>query len=442
MSPWRYLNPYRWTVGFGGVMLVATNALSLAEPVLLGKIVDALNGDDPASTVPTLALLMVGFAVVTALTRIASRVALFNSARDAEYDLRGALFGKLLRMEPAYFREHSVGDVMSRLLNDVQTVRAMWGPGILNIVNTAVVFSTVLTMMLLIDPWLTLLAILPYPSMVGFGRLFGRRLYRSSRAVQVQLGELSSSIQEDLSGIGIIKTYALERQRASRFRTLSQALLSRNMDLTVIRGQLVPMFSGLASLSMVIVLWFGGKAVVQDEITLGEFVEFTSYLAKLVWPTLALGWMLSLFQRGMASWSRLVDILTRTPAVTDGAGPDMDGEAIRGDLELRDLTIAIDGETILDRVSLAMPAGTVTAIVGRTGSGKSTLVEAIPRLIDVPPGSVFLDGRDITELPLSTLRNAIGYAPQEAFLFSTTVARNIAFGYQRGRDEGAEPSGP
>ncbi len=437
-SPWSYLKPYRGKVGFGALMLVATNLLALAEPVLLGDIVDALTGEDPGATVPTLAIMLIAFALGTGLTRILSRVFLFNTAREAEYDLRGDLFTHLLRFDPSFYRKHSTGDIMSRLTNDVQTVRAMWGPGILNIVNTAVVFVPVLVMMLRIDPTLTLWAILPYPSMVILGRLFGRRLYRSSRDVQAELGKLSSSIQEDLTGVGVIKSYGLEAPRQAHFGAASKRLLGKNMRLTVVRSQLGPTLTGLASVSTIVVLWIGGKAVINETISLGDLVEFLGYLSRLVWPTLALGWMLSLFQRGMASWQRLQDLQAEEPAIQDGSGPDLDFDEIRGDVALKGLTVEIEGQKVLDDIHLDLPAGSVTAIVGRTGSGKSTLVEALPRLINVPAGTVFLDGRDITELSLSTLRRAIGYAPQEAFLFSTTIARNIAFGYERYHKSGAD----
>ncbi|MCG8423142.1 MAG: ABC transporter ATP-binding protein/permease [Proteobacteria bacterium] len=431
-SLWQYIGPYRAKIAFGVAMLIATNCLFLAEPILLGKIIDALRGDNAAGQVPELALYMVAFAIATAITRIASRVALFNAAREAEYDLRSDLLGRLLVFEPAFYRKNPTGDIMSRLTNDVQSMRALWGPGILNVVNTAVAFATTLTMMTLIDPWLTLAAVVPYSLVVIFGRLFGQRLFRASRAVQAQLGRLTSSVQEDLTGINIIKTYTLEDQRRNQFRGLSEDLLHRNMDLTNVRGQLVPLFSAMASLSVVIVIWMGGKSVIEKSITLGEFVEFSSYLARLMWPTLALGWILSMFQRGVASWSRLKDLLSYQPDIVDGPRDNID--IVRGDIEIRNLTIEIDGKTILDDISLDMPAGTVTAIVGRTGSGKSTLIEALPRLTNVPRGTVFLDGHDITELPLPSLRHAIGYAPQEAFLFSTTIARNIAFGYERGQN--------
>lgn len=428
-GPWAYLRKYKLRVSIGIVLLLATNILFLAEPILLGKIIDALQKDDPADEVTRLAILMVVFAVATAITRIGSRVALFNAARMAEYDLRSDLFAQLMRFEPAYFRKNPTGDVMSRLTNDVQTVRALYGPGVLNVVNTAVAFISVFTMMLIVDPFLTLWALLPYPSMVLIGRLFAGRLYKFSRAVQAQLGRLSSTIQEDLSGIGIIKAYSLEKERRKEFVGMSKGLLKRNMTLVNVRGQLIPALTGLASISTVVVLYAGGVAVIDDRISLGELIEFNSYLARLVWPTLALGWMLSLFQRGLAAWARLEDILRTDPGIVDGPGPDP--ETVRGDVEMRGLSIEIDGATILHDIDLKMPAGTVTAVVGRTGSGKTSLVRALPRLIDVPKGTVFLDGHDITDLSLPTLRNAIGYAPQEAFLFSTTIARNIAFGYER-----------
>lgn len=411
-------------------MLLATSAFALTIPYYLGRTVEALQGDEPATAVPPLAMMMILLALAQAATRIASRVALFNAARMAEYELRSQLFAHLLTLDPGYYREHSTGDVMSRLTNDVQTVRAMWGPGILNIVNTIFMFSVAMVLMLRMDPWLTLWALLPYPSMVILGGIFGRRIYRTSRAVQEQLGTLSGSIQEDLTGALIIKTYSLEHDRQRRFADKSTELLHKNMALTKVRGQLVPVLGAIASLGTVIVLYVGGRAVIDGRITLGDMVQFNSYLALLVWPTLALGWMLSLFQRGMASWRRLSSVLETDASITDGTAARIEPGRARGDLEIRELSYEIDGNAILDRVSLRVPAGTVTAIVGRTGSGKSLLIEAIPRLIDVPPGTVFLDGIDIVDVPLADLRAAVGYAPQEAFLFSTTIAENIAVGVE------------
>ncbi len=412
-------------------MLVLTNVLFVGIPVTTGLIVDALQGGRP-DEVPRLAALMVAFAAGTAITRILSRVWIFNAARAAEYDLRGDLFRHLLRLDLPWYRAHPTGDVMSRLTNDVQTVRAMWGAGILNVINTLVAFVTVIAMMVRVDPWLTLWACLPYPTIAVLGRIFGKRVYKTSQAVQAQLGALSNEIQEDLTSIQAIKSYGLEGVRKERFRVSSQKLLEKNMALTRVRGQLGPAFAALGALSSIVVLWVGGRAVMRGDIALGQLVEMSGYLARLVWPTLALGWMLSLLQRGRASWNRLETLFAERPTVTDGDGGRLDATELRGGVEVRDLKVALGGRTILDGVSFTVPAGTTTAIVGRTGSGKSTLVEAICRLVDIPPGTVFLDGRDVTSLTLRDLRQAIGYAPQEAFLFSTTIADNVAFGYGAG----------
>ena len=431
-GPWSYLARYRRGLLGGVVMLLLTNAMFLGIPVTTGKVVAALGHGDPDGRVPLLCAAMVGFALATAVTRIWSRVWIFNAARSAEYDLRGDLFHHLLGLDGPYHAAHPTGDTMSRLTNDVQTVRAMWGAGVLNIVNTAFAFATVLTMMIRIDPTLTLIACLPYPTIVVAGRLFGKRIYKASIGVQAQLGTLSNEIQEDLTAIAAIKTYGLERERRARFVAASQQLLGRNMALTRIRGAMGPIFAGLGSIAMLLVLYVGGKRHIDGQLGLDQLVEMTQYLARLVWPTLALGWMLSLLQRGQASWTRLANLMATRSIIVDGAGASLPATERQGGLEVRELTVSRGERVVLDRVTFTVAPGTTTAIVGRTGSGKSTLCEAINRLLEVAPGTVFLDGRDVTALSLADLRGAIGYAPQEAFLFSTTIADNIAFGYGAG----------
>jgi ATP-binding cassette subfamily B protein len=431
VGPWSYLARFRGQLWFGVAMLLATNALALAVPYYLGRTIDALRGPDPGGTVPTLALLMCAFAIGQAIVRIGSRMAVFNAARAAEADLRSHLFAHVITLDPAYFRAHPVGEVMSRLTSDVQTVRAMWGPGLLNLVNTSVVFSVALIVMLRVDPWLTLWALLPYPSMVLIGAWFGKGIYRTSQAVQEELGKLSSALQEDLTGIAIIKTYTAERDREELFAERSRRLVDKNMELTRVRGQLMPILSAIASLGTVIVLFVGGHRVIDGRLGLGELVQFNAYLAMLVWPTLALGWMLSLLKRGQASWTRLANVLATEPTIQSGSAR-LPADAVRGHVELRGLTVAVEGRTLLDGVSLDLQPGSVTAVVGRIGGGKSTLVDAIPRLVDVAPGQVFLDGHDVTALDLGDLRRSIGYAPQESYLFSATIAENIAMGADQG----------
>jgi ATP-binding cassette subfamily B protein len=415
-------------------MLLATAALALTIPRLLGLTVEALQGESPEDSVPPLAMMMIGVAAVQAMTRIASRVLLFNAARYAEYDLRGKLFRHLLTLDSEYYRDHSTGDVMSRLTNDVQTVRAMWGPGLLNLVNTSFLFTVALTLMLRIDPVLTAWALVPYPSMVLLGLAFGRRIYKTSRRVQAQLGKLSESIQQDLTGIAIIKSYNLEQHRHDHFAESSTVLMDHNMALTRVRGQLVPTLGAVAALGTVVVLFLGGQRVIEGHLSLGQLIEFNAYLAALVWPTLALGWMISLLQRGRASWERLQAILSTEPGIADGDAPALDPHSVKGEVEFKNLTMQLTGKTIVKNLSLKLAPGTTTAIVGRTASGKSTMISALPRLNPIPEGSIFIDGHDILSLPLQNLRSLIGFAPQEAFLFSTSIANNIRFGVDRRPD--------
>ncbi|MEZ4360155.1 MAG: ABC transporter ATP-binding protein [Kofleriaceae bacterium] len=432
MSVWSYLGRYRRQISVGIVTLLATNVLFLGIPYFMGTAVQALR-EGKVERVPAAALWMAVCAVATAITRIISRVSIFNAARAGEYDLRSDLFRHLLTLDAAYYRAHSTGDVMSRLTSDVQTVRAMWGAGVLNLINTAFAFTTVLFMMVRIDPVLTLWAIVPYPTIYIVGQAFGRRIYKASQGVQAELGVLSSKIQEDLGGIQLIKTYGLEEVRRETFVASSLRLLDRNMALTRVRGQLVPLLGALSASGALIILWVGGDAVLAGRINVGQLIELGGYVARLVWPTLALGWMLSLLQRGRASWGRLSTLFATRPEIVDGTGAPLPRTAEPMRVSIRDLTVEIDGRKLLDGVNLELAPGTVTAVVGRTGAGKSTLVDALTRLIDVPAGSIFCDDRDFTTLPMASLRQQIGYAPQEAFLFSTLIADNIAMGYGGGR---------
>ncbi len=409
-------------------MLLATNILALGFPILLGKIIDVIKGD-AVGEITTLALFMIGFAVATASVRIASRLLIFNSARDAEFDLRNDLLEHLLTLDQAYYSKSRLGDTLSRVTNDVQTIRALWGVGYLNLLNTLFTFVTKIAFLLSISPMLTLIALLPYSTMIGVGKLFGKFIYKSSKQVQVDLGTLSAAIQEHIAGIEVAKTYTLEEVMHQEVSDLSETLLGSNMKLVRIRGLLVPVLSAISSMSAVILLWWGGKAHINGEISLGEFTAFSAVLVQLVWPTLALGWMLSLIQRGKAAWSRLTEIFDASSSLLEGDRP-VDSKS--QDVHLKNLSLTLGGEQILKNISLTIPAGTTAAIVGKTGCGKTSLLQCIARVHPVDSGALFYGDTDLTTTSLSAWRTQIGYSPQDAFLFSRSIADNVSVGLRAG----------
>jgi ATP-binding cassette subfamily B multidrug efflux pump len=426
-----YLRPYRGVLAFGVLTVVATNVCFLGVVKNLNSSIQALK-DARLDDVPRDVILLVVFAIATAITRIGSRVWIFNAARAAEYDLRSDLFGHAMQLSPGYYRDHPTGDVMSRLTNDVQVVRAMWGAGLVHLANFVTSFLTVVPFMFLIDPKVAAIAIVPYPLIFVVGQALSRRIYRTTREVQAELGGLSARIQEDLGAIQVIKTYGLEDLRRGGFLAGSKRLLDKNMDAAKVRVQLGPTLNALAATATVLLLLMGGRAVIDKDMSIGDYAALSALLARLVWPTLTLGFMLALVQRGRASWARLVQLQDTVPDIAEGTGDPLPPQAKPAHVSVTGLTIKIGERTLLDDVSFELQPGTVTAIVGRTGAGKSTLVEALCRLIPVPEGAIAIDGRDITTLPLASLRKQIGYAPQEAFLFSTTIADNIAMGYGGG----------
>jgi len=461
-SLWARMRPQAAGLVIGCLCLVATNGLALAIPWLLKDAIDALRNAGVAGRLPAVygmvirdAIWIAALAAMQAVIRTYSRIFIFNAGRNIEYTLRRDLFAHLLRMDAGFYRQHATGDVMSRLTNDLGSVRLLFGPGILNLFNTAIVYSTGLFLLIRLSPWLTLIALIPYPALVLGGRAFSRAMYRASRDIQEQLGRMSTALQEDLAGITVVKSYALESERHAIFARLNDAYLTRSLRLVRARGVLMPMFAVIAAMGTLIVLWAGGREVIAGRMTIGGLTAFNAYLAYLSWPTVALGFVLSIWQRGMASWARVRQLLGTSceihdsPAVlareaasaatndNDGGARDQDGQALTPSIEARGLTVTRGQRVILQDVSFTLPAGGTLAIVGPTGAGKTTLVDTIPRLQEVPPGTLLIGGRDIREIPLARLRGLIGYAPQEAFLFSATVAENIRFGRPGG--DGSDP---
>jgi ATP-binding cassette, subfamily B, multidrug efflux pump len=432
------LRPELTGIVLGCVCLVATNGLALTIPWLIKGAIDALRkgaaGGNLHALVVRDALLIAGFATGQAVIRTWSRILIFNAGRNIEYRLRGDVFRHLLRLDAGFYRQHPTGDLMSRLTNDLGAVRMLFGPGLLNLCNTALVYVTTLWLLVHLSPRLTLFALLPYPVLLALARLGSRKIYGFSRAIQEQLGVMSASIQEDLTGVAVIKHYTLEATRETKFRDLNDEYLRRSLALVRARGTLSPLFAMLGGAGTLIVLWAGGREVILGRMTIGALVAFNAYLVLLSWPTIALGWIIGIWQRGIAAWTRVRALFETAPRIADGPATETDLTIDAPSIEARDLTIEIDGRRLLDRVSFSLPAGETLAIVGPTGAGKTTLVDALCRMQEVAPGAVSVGGHDLTHLPLARLRGAIGYAPQDAFLFSATVAENIGFGAPPNQD--------
>jgi len=435
MSPSRrllgYVGRYRGAFLAGFVCIVATTALTLAGPWVLRYAIDDLTrtGVTPAKlrfyAGAILALTMVG-----GVFRFLQRRIIIGASRDIEFDLRNDFFARLQLFEPAYFHRNRTGDLMSRATNDLNAVRMMIGPAFMYLSNTILTFVAVIVVMLSLNVRLTLLSLIPLPILSVAVYLFGAEIHRRFDEIQEQLATISAVVQEALSGVRVVRAYRQEQFETGRFRSANDEYVRRNRKLIRVQGAFFPIMGLLMGVGSLLILWLGARDVINGRMTVGELVAFNSYLMMLAWPMIAFGWVTNLLQRGSASWKRMLEVLTAEPAITDaGANARITTrDEIRGDIEFRDLTFSYGDVMVLRRVSATLPAGTTTAIVGATGSGKSTLLNLLPRLNDPPPGTVFVDGIDVRELTLAALRGAIGFVPQEPFLFSATIAENIAFG--------------
>jgi len=358
------------------------------------------------------------------------RINVFGFSRHIEWDLRNQLFAHLQRLPLAYFQRMKTGELMSRLTNDLASVREMLGIGAVAALDGAVLILAALPLMINIDPWLTLWSLLSLPGITALVLGFGNRMHRGYREVQQFLGKLSIFVQESLAGIRVIQAHAQEDTRQARFAELSAEYMRKNLVTARLSGVLWPLIAVFSGLAAAVVLWLGGRRVLLGTLTIGQFVQFNGYLAMLTWPVMAIGYVVNLYQRGSAALARLVEVL-ETPAAPAHLTPD-DGSPRRleGAIEFRDLSFRYDPDApwVLRDIQLKVPAGSCLAVVGEVGAGKSTLVHLIARLFEAPEGSLLLDGRDIRAVPLSRLRASIGLVSQDIFLFSETIRENILFG--------------
>jgi ATP-binding cassette subfamily B protein len=410
--------------------VVCANVVQLAQPQVLRFAIDDLYAGVTAEKLGRYALIVIGIAVVAGLFRFGMRHWVIGISRRLEFDLRNDLFAHLQRQPVEWFQRRRTGELMSIATNDMAAVRMMLGPGVMYTVNTLTVGLLSVTFMLAISPRLALVSLLPLPLVSLSVWWFGDRIHRRFEKVQERMAQLSAHAQENLAGVRVVRAFGAEGRQAARFDALSEDYRRGHLDLIRVAGVFQPSLAFWSGVGALLAIWIGGREVIAGHITLGQFVAFTVYLGMLNWPMVALGWVINIFQRGSASFRRITTLLDEAPAVASARGALRPPAVARGDLEFRDLTFHYPGAAgpALVRLSFHAPAGTTVALVGRTASGKSTALALLPRLFDPPAGTVFVDGHDVRTLDLTWLRAQIASVPQEPFLFSTTLAANIAYG--------------
>ncbi len=425
-----YVNRYRRAFVIGLVCVICTTAFQLLGPWVLKYAIDDLNTAVTREKLVVYAGLLLAISCVRGLFLFLMRRIIIRASRNIEFDIRNDFFARLEQQPPGYYQARRTGDLMSRATNDLNAVRMMIGPAIMYSTSTLLVFIVAIALMLTIDVRLTVIALIPLPFVTIAVRYFGSAIHKRFEQIQAQLSDISAVVQEALSGVRVVRAYRQEEHERERFRLTNEEYLRRNRVLIRLQGAFYPSMTLFLGFGSLLVLWLGSREVIRGSISLGEFVAFNGYLVMLAWPMIAFGWVTNILQRGLASWGRMLDVLQHEPAISDAtataAGRDA---AMDGAIEFRNLTFAYPGteRPVLEDVTLRIAPGQTAAFVGATGSGKSTLINLLPRLHEPPPGSVLIGGVDIREIPLARLRAAIGFVPQEPFLFSATIGENVAF---------------
>ena len=430
----RYVGRYWRRYLVGGFCLLGTATLVMWIPWWIREAVRIIEHGGSLREVTGYAGIIALAAVAQGVVRTYSRALIFNAGRNVEYDLRNDLFAHLQKLSVSFYHTQRTGDLMSRVINDISAVRVMLGPGILNFVNAPLYYVYALALMLSMDVRMTLAALAPFAVLLFMARKFRGEIMRSSLDVQRQMSVLSSHVQENLSGMHVVKAYAQEDAQIGRFAALNEDFQAKSLVLARMRGIVNPIMQGVSALTVLIVIWYGGIRVMRGDLLVADIVAFIAYLNILAWPTAAFGWMLSLVERGRAAMKRLDEILEAPPEITGPPAP-LRFQELKSGVEFRNVSFAYghsnNGHAALDDVSFTLPVGKTVGLVGRIGSGKSTLAQLLPRLFDVSSGAILLDGQDIRRLSLHELRRMVGCVPQDPFLFSTSLRRNLTFG----RDE-------
>ncbi|MFN2597711.1 MAG: ABC transporter ATP-binding protein [Pyrinomonadaceae bacterium] len=427
-----YFRPYKASLAFGVFCILASTVAGLFIPALVGRAIDALRAGVTTWTLVRSAATILGVSLVSGIFLFLQRRVLINMSRHVEYDLRRDFYAHLQRMPLSFFHANRIGDLMARATNDLAAVRQLAGPMIMYTLQTVFVVVIVLPLMLRISVRLTLLLFVTMPLVSLTVKIFGQQVHVRFEKIQDFFAQISARAQENFTGVRVVRAYAQEDSEIAVFNRLNREYADRNLSLVRIEAMMRPLMQFLIGLGYVLILWYGGLLAVRGAMTVGQFTEFNLYLTRLIWPLIALGYVVNLYQRGTASLKRMNAIFAVEPAIKDEPTA-REQPPIKGRIEFRNLHFRYN-ETmpeVLRGIDLTIEAGQTVAFVGRTGTGKSTLMNFIPRVLDPPPGTVLVDGVDVRDYPLARLRSAVGYVPQETFLFSETLAENIAFGVER-----------
>jgi ATP-binding cassette subfamily B multidrug efflux pump len=414
----------------GTLACICTNIIAVQFPNVLGKAVDALGKEVTREKIFFFAALLIIIALGKGIFLYAQRWILIGISREIEFDIRNDLFRKLEAQDTGFYQRYRTGDLMARMTNDLNAVRMLLGPALMYSANTVFLTVFALVFMLRYSPYLTLVALAPMPVASILVQYFGSRIHTRFERIQASFSDISAQAQENYTGVRLIRAFAREDSEIGLFERLNREYIARALRLVQLMGMLWPTLEFVLGISMIITLLVGGHQVLAHRITVGDFVAFNTYMILLIWPIIAVGWVINIFQRGTASVKRIDELLRAEPAIDDRSADPTLGPAtvLKGEIEFRNLSFSYGGAPVLEDISLRIPAGSSLAIVGPTGSGKSTLVNLISRLYEAPEGTLLIDGRPVREYPLAVLRRNIGMVPQETFLFSETIRENLAFG--------------
>jgi ATP-binding cassette subfamily B protein len=427
---WPYVLKYRRGLTLGIGSLLMKDLLAVALPLIIAYGVDSLTHGLKVRTLVAFAGLLIAVSLVKGVFQYWMRVIIIGISRDIEYDLRNDLFTHLVGLSQSFYSRYRTGDIMARSTNDLNAVRMMLGPGIMYWSETSVMLVLAVAVMAHADLRLTLLALIPAPLVSVAVIFFGRRIHARFEHIQRMFSDISSRVQENLAGVRVVRAYAQELPEVEQFERLNREYIRENIGLARIQGMFMPLLQALIGLTFLLVMWVGGQQLIEKRISLGEFVMFNTYMGMLIWPMIAFGWVVNLMQRGTASLNRINEILHERPAIAPPEGTPLSPVSYSAEIEFRDVSVSFGNRGALHDINLTIQAGETVAIVGHTGSGKTTLVNLIGRLMDPTDGIVSFGGADLRRFDPQQLRREIGFVPQETFLFSATLAENIAWGVE------------